>query len=256
MRARRASHWKRICAYAWRNNVSAFRHWQDYFYPETYSPVTGDGVLRNILGIRIKEALENFEQVATAERGRVLAQIPGIIPRTFNAAHVRAIHKYLFQDVYEWAGEYRSAQFLLYKGGTAFAAVGDGSMENYLHQMQEIIMGTHWADLERDGFAGAAANVYAHLNQAHPFREGNGRCGKVFMDHVAALSPFDLDYNLIDPELWNQQSMLSAPDLGTLDVVPASLVPVFHRIAVPRDVVETPLHTSPSRASAPTGTEP
>ncbi|WP_199176320.1 Fic family protein [Actinomyces qiguomingii] len=88
--------------------------------------------------------------------------------------------------------------------------------------------------LDRDGFARAGAEVFAYLNQAHPFREGNGRTSKVFMKHVAERSRFTLDFSRVSPEVWNQANMLSGPDLGRYEPVPDSLVPIFRVIAQPR----------------------
>jgi cell filamentation protein len=68
--------------------------------------------------------------------------------------------------------------------------------------------------------------VFAYLNQAHPFREGNGRTSKVFMEEVAEQSRFTLDFSRVAPDQWNQASMLSRPDLLAYEPVPNSLVPV------------------------------
>lgn len=90
----------------------------------------------------------------------------------------------------------------------------------YLSDANRIIRGADWSTMDRDQFASAAAEVYAYVNQAHPFREGNGRSGKLFMQHVAELSPFRIDYSPavsgVSPELWNQASMLSGPDRGSM----------------------------------------
>lgn len=88
--------------------------------------------------------------------------------------------------------------------------------------------------MDRDGFATACAEVFAYLNQAHPFREGNGRTSKVFMAHVAEQSRFTLEFDRVTPDVWNQASMLSEPDLGNYEPVPDSLVSVFKHAAVPR----------------------
>lgn len=88
------------------------------------------------------------------------------IPRTYDAEHVRAIHRHLFQDVYAWAGELRTVG--IQKGPRAFAEVRDGEIGRYLDDVHRLTTGTRWADLGRDEFAERAATVFAHLNQAHP----------------------------------------------------------------------------------------
>ncbi|MDO4900968.1 Fic family protein [Actinomyces sp.] len=155
-----------------------------------------------------------------------------VVPRTYDAGHVRAIHGYLFQDVYEWAGQYRSVN--VSKDFFSFADVRTGEIDRYLADVHRLIEGTSWMRLDRDGFARAGAEVFAYLNQAHPFREGNGRTSKVCIEHVAEQSRFTLDFSRVSPEVWNQASMLSGPDLGRYKPVPDSLVPVFRVIAQPR----------------------
>ncbi len=85
-------------------------------------------------------------------------------------------------------------------------------------------------------FVEQAAVVFAYLNQAHPFREGNGRTAKLFMDHVAAQSRFEFDYTRVSPQVWNQRSMLSGPDAYDYPPHPQWLVPVFEQITVNREV--------------------
>src|SRR5690606_39098209 len=174
-----------------------------------------------------------------SERQRELLAGEVAIARTYDAAHVRAIHRHLFQDVYEWAGQYRTVNMA--KGvGRGFADVATGEIDRYLADVQRPVRGTEWSRLEREEFGARAATVFAYLNQAHPFREGNGRTAKVFMEHVAQQSRFTLRYERVPPEMWNQASMLSRPDMFAYEPEPASLVPVFRHIAVERTRTSRP----------------
>src|SRR5262245_28163996 len=65
----------------------------------------GTTVLKNIPGLRDAVALERFEAIATAQR----SDEPFPFGR-LSVAHYRAIHRHLFQDVYEWAGQYRTVR--------------------------------------------------------------------------------------------------------------------------------------------------
>jgi cell filamentation protein len=91
---------------------------------------------------------------------------------------------------------------------------------------------TQWATITREDFAQAMAEVYSWMNFAHPFREGNGRTAKVVLDHVAALSPFELHYDLIDAASWNRAALLTMPDRGTSTPQPGLAVALFTAIAV------------------------
>ena len=88
--------------------------------------------------------------------------------------------------------------------------------------------------MRREQFIDRLAYHYDQFNYVHPFREGNGRTGKVFMEHVAERSRFTLDFSQVPPDVWNNASAMSRPDIGSYRPVPDSLVPVFERLAVPR----------------------
>ncbi|GAA3078751.1 fido (protein-threonine AMPylation protein) [Kribbella aluminosa] len=125
-----------------------------------------------------------------ADRQRELESGEADIPRTYDARHLRAVHAYLFQDVYEWAGQTRQTE--LYKGHPGGFAP-PGQVDRYLDDAAKLIESAEWASMSQREFGENAAKVYAYVNQAHPFREGNGRAAKLFMQHVAELSPYRLD---------------------------------------------------------------
>ncbi len=223
----------------------AFDTWESYFYPPP-----DEGTLRNLFDERDARTLDALEYVETMRRQRELLSGDVAIARTYDAEHVRAVHRHLFQDVYEWAGQYRTVE--LFKGvGRGFAEVRSGEVERYLSDVHRLVAGTAWLELDRDAFGERAATVFAYLNQAHPFREGNGRTSKVFMEHVAERSRFTLDFSRVTPEQWNQASMLSRPDLLAYEPVPDSLVPVFRHIAVDRPATPAPVVEEPARARLP-----
>ena len=69
-----------------------------YLYP-------GTDVLRNIPGIRNAEDLITFETLNSGARMYELRLQP--TAGNFDVGHLKAIHKYIFQDVYLWAGQFR-----------------------------------------------------------------------------------------------------------------------------------------------------
>lgn len=215
----------------------SYESWESYFYPETYDPDTRQGTLRNLFGERDRELLKQFEKVETASRLYELETNQVAIERTFDSAHLRSLHGYIFQHVYEWAGQYRAVGIA--KGYTSFADVA--MIDRYLNDMHDLIAKTKWNTLDKTGFSAQIATVYALLNQAHPFREGNGRAGKVFLHHVAKLSNYTLQFDRVTPREWNRASALSGPDLGSYEVVPDSLIPIFEQISTPKATVRPPL---------------
>jgi cell filamentation protein len=81
-----------------------------YVYP-------GTSVLRNLRDIRDAQVLSEFEADATARRLRQLEQKP--IDGRLDAGHLQAIHHHIFQDVFEWAGDFRTVN--ISKSGDPFA---------------------------------------------------------------------------------------------------------------------------------------
>jgi cell filamentation protein len=210
-----------------------FETWESYLYPPP-----GDTVLRNKFDERDRTALRFIEYGAVADRQYEVMTGKVEIPRTYDSDHLRAIHRHLFQDVYDWAGDYRTINMSNPSSPGPFAHTS--RIGNYLADAQRVIGGTDWHSLDRGGFAVAASSVFAYLNQAHPFREGNGRATKILMEHVAERSTFTLEFSRVSPAAWNQASMLSAPDLGTYEPVPDSLVPVFRAMAQPATAESAP----------------
>jgi cell filamentation protein len=207
--------------------------------------------MRNLFDERDRAVLRAREYIESGGRWQELKADPTLVDHTFDSAHVRAIHKHLFQDVYEWAGEYRTQN--MQKQGTmrSFADVRTGEVDRYLADVHRLVEGTEWGGLDRNEFATAAANVFAHLNQAHPFREGNGRSSKVLMEHLAMRSRFELHFDRVEPAWWNNASEFSRPDLDKYEPVPDSLVPVFKVMAVERANSSTPAVEPTSRERSP-----
>ena len=226
--------------------MAKFTDWESYFYPETYDAATGQGVLRNKFGERDFFELRALEYRATAKREQQMHAGVASIDRTFGADHLRAIHGYLFQDVYEWAGQFRTVN--MGKGGAVgFASVRDGEVEQLLDGVQEFVQSYDWAQLDRRTVVNNAAVVFAYVNQAHGFREGNGRTSKMFMEHVVEATPYTLDFSRIDADWWNEASEMSRPQPDRLWIDPTPLLPVFDRAAVDRPAAGESIEHEPHR---------
>jgi cell filamentation protein len=141
-----------------------------YCYP-------GTTILKNVPGLRNQAALEKFEAAMTAQRSD--EPLP---TGRFTVKHYRAIHHHLFQDVYPWAGKFRTVR--LAKGGSAFCYP-----EHIAREMKALFAGlkakNRLRDLPPNGFVREAASFLATLNAIHPFREGNGRSQLSFVALLA-----------------------------------------------------------------------
>lgn len=199
------------------------RSWDDYFWP-------GTTVLANKLGITDAGKLAAAEHVLTSAAVRDILDGVIEVPHTFDAAHLQALHQHVFGEVYEWAGEFR--QVPMSKDGVAFADVN--RIPVYLRDAERVVKEVPWPQLSAEEFADQTARVYANINFAHGFREGNGRVGKLFVAQLAEKTAYAFDFEAIDPRLWNQQSRFSVPDLGEHTPHHHELTPVFARIMIDR----------------------
>lgn len=138
----------------------------------------GTQVLRNKAGIHDAARLEAFE----LEMSTVRALEPFPVGR-LSAAHYCRIHRHLFQDVYAWAGRYRTVR--TGKGGNWFCYP-----EYIASEMRRLFAALrqrhHLKRLPPADFAVGAAWFLGELNAIHPFREGNGRTQLSFL-HLLAL---------------------------------------------------------------------
>src|SRR5580692_3694198 len=128
------------------------------------------GVLRNRLDIADEATLEQTEAAFVATRSYELSQTP--LKGGFDLAHLQAIHRYLFGDVYEWAGKLRTTD--ISKGGNRFAhhAHIEGAAAAIFTQLAKE---KHLTGLGPAAFSDRAAYYLGELNALHSFREGNGR---------------------------------------------------------------------------------
>lgn len=85
--------------------ATGWEAWESYFYPETYDPATQQGTLQNKFGERDAHRLDIRERAASAARAQQLGDGLVDIERSFGIEHLQAIHRHLFQDVYDWAGD-------------------------------------------------------------------------------------------------------------------------------------------------------
>ena len=113
---------------------------ESYFYPPPH-----EMTMRNIPGILEPKELEVVEYGATSQRMTDLYLKPSIIEHTYDAAHLCSIHRYLFQDLYVWAGEYRSVT--LRKQGDPGFFTGIDQIDDYLHDANRIVKSTNWGRL-------------------------------------------------------------------------------------------------------------
>ena len=117
-------------------------------------------------------------------------------------ASLKAIHKYLFDDIYDFAGELRTVN--LAKGNFRFAPLM--YLEAALANIEKMPQDTFDEIIEK----------YVEMNVAHPFREGNGRTQRVFLAQLAQHVGYQLDFSCIDPDELMVATIWSAQGVDTM----------------------------------------
>ncbi len=172
-----------------------------YLYP-------GTDVLKNVPGLREAGQLAAFESVNTAARIYEILQNP--IQGAFDAAHLKALHKRVFQDVFTWAGQFRTT--LLGKAEYVGQPPSWFTPPHLLeHEAERIFDSLDRANLFRGlarvEFARQAARLLADINALHPFREGNGRTQRLFVAAVAQHAGHDVHFDVVSRERMVQASI-------------------------------------------------
>lgn len=128
-------------------------------------------ILENKLGITDSVELAKTEEKLSKKRAAELFEsgyLNNLEPGTFQA--LSAIHKYLFDSIYDFAGNIRSVN--LAKGNFRFAPVM--YLQSALQNIEKMPQSTFDEIIEK----------YVEMNIAHPFREGNGRSTRIWLDLI------------------------------------------------------------------------
>jgi len=140
-----------------------------YVYP-------GTDILKNILGIQDRKTLDDAEADYVSLRLRELAGSP--LKGDYDFAHIAKMHKYIFQDIYEWAGEIRTINIEKDEpalGGLSIEYSDKSTIKDDLSKALEKMVSRPWAMLPLDEKVRDFSEDLAAIWKVHGFREGNTR---------------------------------------------------------------------------------
>jgi cell filamentation protein len=165
-----------------------------YCYPNTT-------VLKNIRNLRTLAALTRFETAATALRfGEPLPT------GRLSVTHYCAIHRHLFQDVFGWAGRYRTVRISRQSSMFCYPENIDAEIKRLFKRLKND---KYLQGISKAEFAKKAALFLSDLNAMHAFRDGNGRTQLAFMAVLAAKAGHPLNFELLDPDAFLQAMIQS-----------------------------------------------
>lgn len=165
--------------------------------------LNSSGVLLNKLGITDEAKLAQAEadisavQVARLSDGK---HIPG----KYDLPHLQKFHKFIFGDIYPWAGEIRTVN--IYKERHfAFVHAIPGYSEQVFGDLKKA---NFLKGRGREEFTAGLVKTYCDINALHPFREGNGRSQRAFLSQLARDAGYDIQWSRMDAKRNIETSVL------------------------------------------------
>ncbi len=153
--------------------------------------IPGTNTLKNKLGLTDPAELEKFERSFSAVRHAELSN--SILKGDLNYDHLKKIHRDLFGDVYEWAGKSRTVNIAK---RTSFAPAASVDMAA-TQVLNNLANDKHLEGMGKKLFLDRAAYHLGEINFVHPFREGNGRAQRAFMDQVAQRTGYSFNWGKV-----------------------------------------------------------
>ena len=184
--------------------------------------IAGTDVLANKLGLKEQAALAKAEADLSFNRIRELKTAP--VAGRFDLKHLKAIHRYIFQDVYAWAGQLRTIRM-----GKAEAALGGRSIRYPDPQARfppdNLVARAEYAfdalareqflkGLSRAPFIEQFARHTTEIWEVHPFRDGNTRATLVFIQQVAREAGYRIQTRMAESTHAVREALVRAAGLS------------------------------------------
>ncbi len=157
----------------------------------------GTSVLKNKLGIRDEKTLDLVESEQSRTNMMLLYE-QGF--DDFSPAGLCAIHRYLFGDIYDWAGQYRIINIAKRERLLAGQSVWYSNDEDIPKELDAVFRDLHiqkWDGLSRPEFVRELTRCFPRIWQVHPFREGNTRTVVMMMTFFVERYGYHMDQDLM-----------------------------------------------------------
>lgn len=177
---------------------------QDNCYPST-------SVLVNKFDIHDESKLNEVETVLVSARNAAWTASP--IVNSFDFIHYKAVHHFLFSDLYDWAGQIRKLN--ISKKGTAFCPAKDIERQAKLI-FERLKEQNYFKGLQHRSFVNEIMEFYCATNYLHPFREGNGRTQRAFLTQLIHNAGYDINWSDMDNDLLMIATIQSAQGVTDL----------------------------------------
>ena len=152
--------------------------------------------LINKFNIKDDKKLSEIEAEITFAKAAVLESKE--VKPPFDFDFYKSIHRFLFEDLYDWAGVLRKID--ISKKGTSFCSVNE--LENLCKAcFNRLEQANYFKGLSKEKFVEEIVDLYQTTNFLHPFREGNGRTQIIFISKLIKYNGYDFNFSNINPDL-------------------------------------------------------
>lgn len=158
----------------------------DYCYPDT-------NILKNKLDIMDGGILSDAERELTALNLLELKFNP--VQGALDFDHLMAIHRFLFNDIYDWAGKARTVNI---RKGNQFCNC-DYIVPGAQTLFDELKKDDYLIGTGLEHFISRISYYLGEINVLHPFREGNGRSQRVMIEFIANAAGYEVDFSSVTP---------------------------------------------------------
>jgi len=180
----------------------------------------GTNVLINKFGIKIEREYQLRETAYSNIRSIELEKSP--IKGNLGFDQLKSIHGYLFQDVWDWAGESRTVN-IAKNEMFAMPQYIDSFANNTFNDLQKR---NYLQGLDKSDFTKQVADVLGDINAMHPFREGNGRTQRTFISQLANNAGYFIDWRKV-----GEKEMINA-SVHSMNIDNTEFKSMFDRITV------------------------
>ena len=174
----------------------------------------GTNVLINKFNIRDNKTLQEVEKKIVLTKLFELHKNKQI--GDFSKSHFVSIHKYLFEDIYPFAGKFRTENIAKDYFSFAEWEYIENELDNLLNKLknENYLLGQNKNDLAK-----GLAFYLSELNVLHPFREGNGRTIREFIRQLAYKNGYIFDLTNITSDEFLEASKKSVVDTTDLEQI-------------------------------------
>ena len=159
--------------------------------------VQKNGTLKNKLGI------EEYNELNAAEKdiGFVkLIDIGEAFKQKYDASYLKSIHKHIFEDIFDWAGEFRTVP--VYKTevvipGLSLEYSAPKNIEGDLNKALDSLNSATWSGKSIDEITSEFTGYLVRIWRVHPFRDGNTRTTLAFAEKYSREHGFPMDIGIL-----------------------------------------------------------